>query len=255
MPTQSPVSSTRRTLLLGALLGCSATPALAAWFGGETVEGRGAVARQERRVGSFNGVSLGLPGRVELRIGEREGITVETEENLQALIETEVEDGMLRIRPARRNLNLRSRNLHFVVYARRIERLSLGGSGSIESDPLRGGRIDVDIGGSGRIELQGVEADRLAVSVGGSGDLRCGGGKVGRLSVAVAGSGDVDLGRVEAREASVNIAGSGDVTLWAQADLNASIAGSGDIAYYGDPRVRRSVAGSGEARRLAAAPR
>ena len=31
------------------------------------------------------------------------------------------EDGMLRIRPARRNLNLRSRNLRFVVHARRIE--------------------------------------------------------------------------------------------------------------------------------------
>ena len=255
MPTHPPISSARRTLLLGALLGCSATPALAAWFGSETVEGRGPVARQERRVGSFSGVSLSLPGRVEVRIGDKEGVTVETEDNLQALIETVVEGGMLRIRPVRRNLNLRTRNLHFVVTARRIERLSLGGSGSIAADVLRGERIDIDLGGSGEIEVQEIQAERLAISVGGSGDLRCRGGKVRRLSVAVAGSGDVDVGRVEAADASVNIAGSGDVTLWARSDLNASIAGSGDVSYYGDPRVRRSVAGSGEARRLAAAPR
>lgn len=255
MPTHPPISSTRRTLMLGALLGWGITPAFAGWFGSETVEGRGQVARQERRVGSFTGVALSLPGRVEVRIGDKEGITVETEENLQALIETVVEDGMLRIRPVRRNLNLRTRKLHIVVTARRIERLSLGGSGSIASDVLRGERIDIDIGGSGEIEVQGVQAERLAISVGGSGDLRCGGGKVRRLSVSVAGSGDVDVGQVEARDASVNIAGSGDVTLWAQSDLNASIAGSGDVSYYGDPRVRRSVAGSGEARRLAAAPR
>ena len=256
MHTKSPPSAARRTLLLGALLGCAATPALAAWpFGGETVEGRGAVSRQARQVASFSGVALNLPGKVELRIGEREGVTVETEDNLQALVETVVEDGMLRIRPVRRNLNLRTRHLLVVVHARRIERLSLGGSGSIESDPLRAERINIDLGGSGRIALRGVQAERLAVAVGGSGDFRCGGGKVRLLSVSVGGSGDVDVGQVEVQDASVSIAGSGDVTLWAQQDLNASIAGSGDVSYYGDPRVRRSIAGSGDARRLAAAPR
>lgn len=258
-PSSLVPSPARRTLLLGALLGCAAAsaPALALpWpFGGETVEGRGNVSRQERRVSSFSGVAFSLPGKLELRIGDREGITVETEDNLQGLIETVVEDGMLRIRPVRRNLNLRTRNLHIVVNARRIERLALGGSGSITSDPLRAGRLDIDIGGSGRIDLRGVEADRLSASVGGSGDLRCGGGKLRRLSVSVAGSGTVDLGRVEAREASVNIAGSGDMTLWAQQELKASIAGSGDIGYYGDPRVSHSAAGSGRVRQLGAAPR
>lgn len=245
----------RRSVLLGALLACVGAPAAAWPFGGTTVEGKGAVTRQERRVAGFDGIALALPGRLELRIGAREGVTVETEDNLQALIETEVEDGVLHIRPARRDLNLRTRHLRIHVDARQIERLSLGGSGSIESDALRGKRLVFELGGSGRIDVRGVEADAVSISVGSSGDLRLGGGKARRMSVSIGGSGDVDLKEVETEEASVSIAGSGDVTLWAKRELNVSTAGSGDVRYYGDPRVRHSAAGSGDARRLAAAPR
>jgi len=256
MPVATTTTTTRRAVL-GALLGLAASPVLAYdWsFGGNTVEGRGRVTRQARRVQGFSGVAMELSGRVEVRIGSDEDVTVETEENLQQLIETDVEDGVLRIRAAKRRMNLRTRNLHIVVTARQIDRLSLGGSGSIETDALRARRLEIELGGSGRIDLGGVEADTMSVSVGGSADLRCGDGKVRKLSVAVAGSGDVDVARVAAQEASASISGSGDVTLWAARSLNVSIAGSGDVKYYGDPQLRRSIAGAGDARRIAAAPR
>jgi hypothetical protein len=246
-----------RALMLAAALACAALPPAAmAWpFGSEQVEGNGNVTRQARKVESFNGIALGLPGRLELRSGNVDSVTVETDDNLQALIETRVEDGMLRIRPAKRNLNLRTRNLRVVVTARQIERLSLGGSGTIDADVLRGKRLDLDVGGSGKIQIAQLEAETVAVSVAGSGDLRADGGAVRELSVSIGGSGSVDLGKVGADSARVSIAGSGDVTLWAKNDLRASIAGSGDVGYYGDPKVSRSVAGSGEVRRIGSAPR
>lgn len=246
-----------RALMLAAVIACSvAPPAATAWpFGSEQVEGNGNVTRQARKVGSFNGIALGLPGRLELRSGNVDSITVETDDNLQALIETRVEDGMLRIRPAKRNLNLRTRNLKIVVTARQIDRLSLGGSGTIDADVLRGKRLDLDVGGSGKIQIARLEADTVAASVAGSGDLRADGGAVRELSVSIGGSGNVDLGKIAADTAHVSIAGSGDVAVWAKNDLRASIAGSGDVGYYGDPKVSRSVAGSGEVRRIGNAPR
>jgi len=249
----------RRTLvaacIAAGLLG--AAPGFAgSWsWGGEQMQGSGKIVRQARQVGNFNGLSLALPGSVELRIGDSEGVTVEADDNLLPLVETVVEGGTLKIRPARRNLNLQSKSIRVVVNARSIERLALGGSGSIVSDPLRGRALEVDIGGSGSINLKGIESESLAVSLGGSGDLKAGRGTVGALTVSIGGSGDVDLGQVQATRASVTVAGSGEATVWPRTDLSATIAGSGDVNYYGDPRVSKSTVGSGNVKRIGASPR
>lgn len=245
--------TTRRSLLVAA---CAL--AFAAPFGlahADTVTGSGKVQKQARQVGHFTGVALALPGTVELHIGNTESVTVETDDNLLPLVETVVEDGTLRLRTARKDTNLRTRNLKIVVTARAIDRLALGGSGSIEADPLRGARLEFAIGGSGTLNVKAVEADNVAVKLGGSGDLRVGGGTARNLSVSIAGSGNVEMGKVKTSSASVRVAGSGDATIWVQDSLDATVAGSGDVNYYGDPRVSQSVLGSGGAHRVGPAPK
>lgn len=251
-------SFARRSLLAACIAGSLAVTAhtvAAPWsWGGEQVQGSGRIVKQVRQVSNFHGLSLSVPAQVELRIGNTEGLTIEADDNLLPLLETVVDNGTLEIRPARRNLNFRSKSIRVVVQARSIERLALGGSGSIDADALRTGRLKVDIGGSGSVNLKGVESEVLAVSVGGSGDLKAGAGKVGALTVSIGGSGDVDLGRVQANNAKVSIAGSGEAAVWVREELAVSIAGSGDVDYYGDPRVSKSSVGSGSVRRLGAAP-
>jgi hypothetical protein len=205
-------------------------------------------------VGNFPGLARGLPGLVSRRIGNSESVTIEADDNLLPLVETVVEGGTLKIRPNKRNLNLQSKSIRVVVQARSIERLSLGGSGIIDADPLRARKLDVDLGGSGSINLKGVESDVLAVSLGGSGDLKAARGTIGKLTVSIGGSGDVDLGHVQTNSASVTIAGSGEATVWPRNELSATIAGSGDVNYYGDPQVSKSTVGSGGVRRMGASP-
>ena len=249
-----------RTLLipaaLAAALACAAVPGVAAnWsLGGEKVEGSGVVKRQARQVSRFDGLALELPGKLELRMGDSEGVTIEADDNILPLVETVVENGTLTIRPSKRNLNLRSKNIKIVVNARKIERLALGGSGSITSDVLRAPRLEIDLGGSGQIDVRGLESDAVTVSLGGSGDFKAGGGKARKVSISIGGSGNVDMGRLQSDSASVSIGGSGDARVWARKDLSVTIAGSGDVNYYGDPRVSKTTVGSGDARRVAAAP-
>lgn len=234
------------------------TPAQAynfGWGNSEQVQGNGRVTKQAREVGHFNGLAVSVPGNVELRLGSTEGVTVETDDNLQAVIETVIENGTLKIRPVRRNMNIRTQTLKIVVQARNVDELSLAGSGSVDSDALRGKEVKFHLGGSGSINVKGVEGESVAVTIGGSGNLKSGGGNARNVSVTIGGSGDVDLGGVKTEKASVKVAGSGQATVWAMRELSMSIAGSGDVNYYGDPTVSKSVVGSGEARRLGAAPR
>lgn len=241
--------------LVMALPAASAIAAGNSWFSAGHVQGNGNIKKQNRELGHFTGVAFSLPGNVELRLGNTESITIETDDNLLPLIETVIENGTLRIRTVKKNLGIETRTLKIVVQAKEIDSLALGGSGSIDSDALKGGKVHVDLGGSGSINIKGIEADSVSVSLGGSGNLKTGPGATNKLSLSIGGSGEVQLGQIKASDVSVSIGGSGQSTVWATNALSVSIAGSGDVNYYGDPKTSKSVVGSGGLRRLGGAPR
>ena len=148
-----------KLILAACILACAApltqsVAHAASWgIGSERVQGSGKIVRQQREIGHFTGVSNGLAAHVEIRIGNTESVTVETDDNLLPLVETVVEDGMLKIQTTRRNLNLQTRNMKIIVQAKSVDHISLGGSGAIDSDTLRGRKVEVELGGSGNIRL------------------------------------------------------------------------------------------------------
>ncbi|WP_342117376.1 head GIN domain-containing protein [Pseudoduganella sp. OTU4001] len=223
------------------------------WFAGERVQGNGNIAKQTREVSNFDALGLGLPGNVEVRMGNAESVTIESDDNILPLIETVVEDGTLKIRPVRRNLQLDTRNLKVVVTARKIERISVGGSGSVDAEGIRGGKLSFDVGGSGSMSLRNIEGDSITVSLGGSGNLKAS-GSAEKLKVSIGGSGKVSTGQLATKDATVSIGGSGQAVVWAKQSLTVSVAGSGDVSYYGEPQVTKSVMGSGSVKRLAGTP-
>ena len=223
------------------------------WFAGERVQGNGNITKQAREVSNFNALGLGLPGSVEVRIGSTESVSIESDDNILPLIETVVEDGTLKIRPARRNLQLDTRHLKIVITARKLERIAVGGSGTVDAEGLRGSQLAFDVGGSGSINLRNIEGESVSVSLGGSGNLKAS-GSADKLKVSIGGSGKVSTGQLATREAAVSIGGSGQAVVWAKQALTVSVAGSGDVSYYGDPQVTKSVMGSGNVKRLAGAP-
>lgn len=230
----------------------SASPA--SWLrGGETVQGNGKITKQTRETGHFSGLALALPGEVEVRTGNTENITIETDENVQAAIEAVVENGVLKLRPVRRDLRIDTRNLKVTVNAKMLEKIAVGGSGTIDADTLKAPKLTFDVGGSGSIHVRNMESDAVAVSLGGSGSLKAA-GTTGRLQVSIGGSGKVYTEKLAANDVSVSIGGSGKATVWAKQSLNLSVAGSGDIGYYGDPQVSKNIMGSGSVKRLGGAP-
>jgi len=254
------VCGLRRIAVAVSIIACAipATQAVASpldWIGGERVQGSGVIKKQTRQLGAFTGVSMSVPAKMELRIGTAEGITIEADDNVLPHIETVIENGVLKVRPVKRNSSFTTRTLKVVVTAREINHLSLGGAGTIDADQMKGRQLQVDLGGSGVINVKSMEGDALAISLGGSGNLNVGGGAVVTVSASIGGSGDVDLGKVKVRDATVSVGGSGKATIWASDTLSATIAGPGDVKYYGDPKVSRTVLGPGGVKRLGGAPR
>jgi hypothetical protein len=247
------------TLLAAGLLAVAApmnaaTAGPLSWLGGgERVQGSGKIVKQNRELGHFTALATSVSGNVEIRTGGTESVSIESDDNIVPLIETVIEDGTLRIRPVKRNMNLETRNMKIVVQVRALDRVAVAGSGSLDADSLKGESLTFDVGGSGSITIRNLQSESVTIALGGSGNLKVG-GNTERLQVSIGGSGRVQAGQLAARTAAVSIGGSGQATVWAVKSLNLSVAGSGDIAYYGDPSVSKSVMGSGTIKRIGAAP-
>ena len=253
------VSAAVRNALIAATVFAAAAPvalvsaAPLGWFAGERVQGNGKVTKQAREVSNFSALGLALPGTVEVRMGTTESVWIETDDNIIPLIETVVEDGTLKIRPVRRELQLDTRNLKVVVQAKKLDRIAVGGSGSVDAEGIRGSKLTFDVGGSGSMNLRGIEGESVIVSLGGSGNLKAS-GSADKLKVSIGGSGKVSTGQLATRDAVVSIGGSGQAVVSARQTLTVSVAGSGDVGYYGEPQVTKSVMGSGTVKRLAGGP-
>jgi hypothetical protein len=245
-------------LLAAGLLAVSAPMNVAAagplsWLGGERVQGSGKVVKQSRELGHFSALATSVSGSVEIRMGNTESVSIETDDNILPLIETVVENGTLRIRPVKRNMNLDAKTMKIVVQVRALERVSVAGSGSVDADKLQAENLTFDVGGSGSINIRDLKSESVAIAIGGSGNLKAS-GNTERLQVSIGGSGNVQAGQLAARTGAVSIGGSGQATVWAAKSLNLSVAGSGDIGYYGDPQISKSVMGSGTIKRLGGSP-
>lgn len=241
-------------LLAAGVLAIRAPVAMAwGWGSGERIKGSGNISKQSRDPGHFSALSTGLGGSLEIRLGNTEGVTIETDDNLLAQIETVVENGTLRIRPAKRDLQLEPHSLKIVVNARSVERIAVGGSATVEAEHLRGPKLQFDIGGSGSINAPGLESQSVAVALGGSGNFKAS-GMAEQLQISIGGSGKVQAGQLATRDTTISIGGSGQATVWAKQSLSVTVAGSGDVAYYGDPQVSKSIMGSGSIKRLGGSP-
>ena len=252
-----PLNSSRRrrfALALPALALPLCSARAMGWIAPPRIKGNGVLRRQTRPLSGVRAVGLSLGGDLEVRLGEREQLLIETDENLLPHIASHVKSGHLAIRQAERATDLQPTRLKMVVTVRSLERLALGGSGTITAQPLRAGRFQIDLGGSGAIQLLGLEAERLHVTLGGSGDIAVQGGQVGTVVVATGGSGDTRLDKLACESADITLGGSGEVRVSARATLTVNLTGSGDVGYFGDPHLTRIGAGSGGVRRLGAWP-
>lgn len=238
---------------IGTALALATLPATAGWFSGKGIEGSGKIQKQDRSVSAYTAVNLALPAILELRQGDKEGVQVETDDNLQALVETVVENGHLMIRSVEKNTYPKTKTLNIIVYCKNLDKIAVSGSGKIWTDKLVAKQVKASIGGSGDIQVKALQADSLSVAIGGSGNFMAA-GSAPEFAGTIGGNGDIQVGKLESRNVKIKIGGSGSAQVWAKDKLDVSIGGSGDVAYYGDPKISKSIGGSGKVTRKGDVP-
>lgn len=195
----------------------------------------------------FDKVAFGLAGDVDVRVGPTWSVRATGPAAAFADLRIVREDGKLEIahrynnRETNRELE---RQVHFVVTLPRLTGATLGGSGRMTVDQVRGSAFDATVGGSGSLSLGTIAVDRATVAIGGSGGITAR-GTARNLSVSVGGSGSLQAPGLRAASARVSTAGSGIVRATVDGPATVSTVGSGQIDL--GPNARCSVTRMGRA--------
>ena len=232
-----------------------------------TTRGSGVKAAEDRVVGRFTGIEAVGSVRVSVKRGEKPACTVKGDDNIVAMVATEVSGGVLRIE-AKGSIDPVV-PLEVEVVAPRIDSVVEEGSGMLVvgdfvcealearvkgSGSIRGGRIetvslDAGVNGSGKLSISDLAARDATLGLSGSGAITVS-GRAEHLMLRQAGSGASDLAGLCVDNAAVEVSGSGDATVSVAKTLRAQVTGSGDIACLGEPalKISRDVNGSGTVR-------
>lgn len=189
-----------------------------AWF---PVTGSGNLKTEIRTVDTFRNVKYQIDGRVVIQPGDVQSISILAQENLHALLETEVVDGTLFISFGRRAVQSDS-TIVVTITSPEIQELTFSGSGS--------GISEVGI---------------PAINLTGTGNISCS-GQTDELAVKLSGSGAIDLEKMTVRKAQVKITGNGNVCLHVTDNLDVAIQGLGVVYYSGMPVVQKTISGQGQ---------
>lgn len=210
--------------------------------GKETVKGSGEVVAEERRVSEFKTIKLKGLGRVVLTQGQRHSVTIQTDDNIMPLIETEVQNGQLVI--SQGNYNLRPTTLDFNITVSHLKGIAISGSGDvIGKSRFVSDNFFAKISGSGDISLE-LEVTDLETTISGSGSMNLA-GQTDRYDASISGSGKINAFDMHTQNVSLKVSGSGDCKVNATETLNTKISGSGDVFYTGRPRITSKISGSG----------
>lgn len=199
----------------------------------------------------FTGIKFKSIGEVFLAQGDVSELRVEGVQELLADIQSEVEGDTLLIK-YKPNVKDWMKFKHFgegsklryYITMQNIEKIDLGGAGTLEADGLAGEKLDILHSGFGEMTLKGLQYQSVDVNLSGLGEITIE-GEVKSQDVSLGGAGSYNAEGLKSQEAAVTLTGAGSATVWVESALDAKVTGAGSIRYKGDPQVEQSKTGLG----------
>tara|TARA_R110001583_G_scaffold82065_6_gene218190 strand:- start:1198 stop:1914 length:717 start_codon:yes stop_codon:yes gene_type:complete len=199
------------------------------------VTGNGNVTIEDRNVNeSFTSIKATEGLNVYLTQSDSESITVEADENLQELIITEVENGVLKIH-TKENIG-RSKSKKVMVSFKTISGItSTSGSDVYSTNTITVDNLELKSTSGSDMKLDVNTTFLNCKSTSGS-DLKISGKTQNLIAEATSGS-DIKAGDLIAESSEVKATSGADITVNTSKKLTAKVTSGGDIKYYGNPET------------------
>lgn len=197
------------------------------------VSGNGEVVTKTRNISEdFDGVrgSSGLD--VFLEEGSENKVVVEADSNLHEYIETEVHNGILKIR-TKENINRAKAKKVYVTYTSLNTVEASSGADVIANDVIRAETLTLSSSSGADLELE-IDAREVTAKTSSGADIKVT-GRAKYLTVDASSGSDINARNLEATKVRAEVSSGADIVVNVKESLDAKASSGGDIKYYGDP--------------------
>ncbi len=192
-------------------------------FIGKGVRGSGKRQTEKRELAAFKSLEAAGAFEVNIVCQQSQSFEIEGDDNLLPLIQTDVNDGALRIH-SDTQYNA-SKPIAIRISVPDLEKFTSAGAGDIH--------------------ISAVKNDQLVLSNTGAANIEAG-GQTKFVDIGTSGAGNIDTSKLIAERAKVSVSGAANVDVYASQQLDVSVSGIGSVTYSGNPPiVNKSVSGIG----------
>lgn len=212
------------------------------------VKGNGNVTTTNREIhGDFNAIEVSRGLDVYLTQGESSTVKVQADENLQDIIRTEIENGVLIIYAEDNISSAASKKV--MVNFKTIERISTSsGSDLISTNLITAETLKIETSSGSDVELD-VDVKNLICESSSGSDIKLSGTTNTFRAEASSGS-DIKAAKLKAVKTRAEANSGSDITVNTSEELTAYANSGGDIKYYGNPdKVEKNDGPSGSVRK------
>jgi hypothetical protein len=187
------------------------------------VHGSGVRKTEKRALPAFNAIETSGAFEVQVNCQQPAGFELEADDNLLPLVETEVRDGVLRVRTTR----------GYSSSGGIVLRITVPDLASVKST------------GAGKFNVSNVKNDNFEIRSTGAATVVAS-GQSKSLKISSTGAGKIDAHDLRARDADVSVTGAAGVDVYATDELDVTVSGAGRVTYSGNPKVNKKVNGAGQ---------
>lgn len=213
-------------------------------------KGDGNVVKEKRTVEAFDQLELSGVFNVQISQGDKEEVIVETDQNLQPLVETVNENGKLIIKSKKGVKNQKSTKMMVYVTVTDINNLEIGGVGNVScTNQLVLDNLDLEISGVGNTNLE-LDCEELNAELSSVGNIELA-GEVETAFVENSGVGNLNALKLEVQNLDLENSGIGNAKVYAIQELSVENSGMGNLHYKGDADIKNfETSGMGKVKRI-----
>lgn len=222
------------------------------YMGGKRIHGNGNIISQDRTAGKFNSVHVSGALNIYLKQDSaQQAIRVETDENLQELIDIHEENGILHISPRdNHNLDPSNNKIKIFVTAPHFKSLRVSGASNLytENKLTSSETLDIDLSGASEIKLD-IKAPRINTEATGASSVVLT-GETKELNIQGSGASDIKCFGLMTENTTLDISGAFSAEVVASVKLDVQASGASDITYKGAASVTQDLSGASSIRKI-----
>ncbi len=174
-----------------------------------SITGSGKVIEESRSVNGLHAVNLATIGNMTIRLGTKEGLSIEAEDNILPLIITQVENGELVVQN-QPNINLiPTKPIKYFLTVKQLDALQASSLGNISAPDLEADTFKITITSGGNITTGAIKSPTVEFRLNSMGSLEIARLQTTMLTASLHGAGNIHIAGGEVKDQDIELTSMG----------------------------------------------